>query len=460
MDSARLGPRCLFGVLVRDLILLGALLGVVPLILRAPQIGILTWIWITLMNPQQEVYGFLHGFTLNLYIAVLTAFAWIASKERKVMPLNPVALALVMFAVWMSLTTYNALTPIGSYDLWDRTIKTFILGFAILTISTNKARIQAVVWMMVLSLGYYGVKGGGFTLLTGGRNHVFGPDNSMISDNNNLGLALVMILPFINYLRITAERFWVRMGLLAMLGLTLLGVIGTYSRGALFALGVSGVAYAVKSRSGIIPLILGGLLIVTLPSVVPSNWFARMSTIQSASQDQSFQERLAAWTTSLNVAKDRPTGGGFNAIQQTWVAERYASPGSLKIGRAAHSIYFEVLGDHGFFGLGLYLLILVAAWYNTSATIAAARDRPEMEWAVKLARTMQVSMIGYLVGGALLSMAYYDGFIILLALTGALLLFVKKPLSADASARPLPIWRRPVEQGMPALPGAADLRLR
>jgi len=274
-----------------------------------------------------------------------------------------------------------------------------------------------------------------------------------------------MVLPLMNYLRITTQRYWVRLGLLAVMGLTLVGIIGTYSRGAFFALGVTGLAYAVRSRAGIIPLVLGGLLLVSLPSLVPSSWFERMSTIQHANQDQSFQEREAAWTTSLNVAKARLTGGGFNSIQQDWVTDTYSSPGSLRIGRAAHSIYFEVMGDHGFFGLFLYALILIAGWYNTTATLIAIRNRPEMQWAALLARTMQVSMIGYLVGGAALSMAYYDGFLIMLALTGALLLYVRKPVAAEnAQIDTLPAWRRSWKRDVPALanaPGrAGDLRLQ
>src|SRR5579872_4773910 len=193
---------------LRDLILLGALLSVFPLILRAPQIGILTWIWVTLMTPQREVYGFLGNFELNFYIAVLTALAWMVSKERKIVPLNPVTGLLIVFGIWVSITTYFALQYSFSYVQWDRAIKTLILALAIVTITSTKARIQAVVWVTVLSLGYFGVKGGGFVLLTGGRNHVFGPDNSMIADNNALGLALVMILPFMNYLRVTTQTAW------------------------------------------------------------------------------------------------------------------------------------------------------------------------------------------------------------------------------------------------------------
>ena len=145
----------------------------------------------------------------------------------------------------------------------------------------------------------------------------------MIADNNALGLALVMVLPLINYLRVTTQTAWVRTGLLAAMGLTIVAIIGTYSRGALFALGIAGAVYAIKSRSGVIPLVLGGLVVLALPSLVPSDWFSRMSTINSYNSDSSFEGRVTAWRTSFNIAKERITGGGFSSVNLDWVAHAY-----------------------------------------------------------------------------------------------------------------------------------------
>ena len=437
------------------MILLGALLSVFPLILRAPQVGILAWILVTLMNPQREVFGFLSTVQLNLIIALVTLFAWIFSKERKVATLNPLTMAILLFGVWVSVTTYLALDPNFSYPLWIRLLKTLVLAIAIITIITTKARIQAVVWMIVLSLGYFGVKGGGFVLLTAGRYHVYGPEDSMIRDNNSLGLALVMLLPLINYLRLTTRSRLVSLCGLAIMGFTIIAIIGTYSRGALVALGAAGLAYVAKSRSSLVPLVLGAMVLTALPSLVPSDWFERMATIKTANQDESFDERLQAWKSSMNIAEARPiTGGGFSAIERTSIVQQFHSPGSLDIGRASHSIYFQVLSDHGFVGLVLYLFVIAAAWLNTSVALKLTADRPDLEWANRLTRMIQISMISYLVGGAALSMAYYDGFLIILFLTAALVSVAQ--LARNDSKTFIPRWKMaapPMQEPQISLPG-------
>lgn len=427
---------------MRDLILLAALLGVIPLILRAPVAGLLVWIWITLMNPQREVFGMLRGFELNFYVAALTALSWAASKERKIVPPNLLTVAFVLFAAWTCVTTYTALYRPYSYWIWDRTIKSIVLALAVMTLANSRTRIQAVIWMMVVSIGYYAVKGGGFVLLTGGRSHVYGPDNTMISDNNALGLALIVLLPLMNYLRATSRMAVTRLAMAGVIGCTFLAIFGTYSRGALVALAAAAAAYAVRSRSGVLLVVLAAILVGFVPSFLPANWTQRMSTIQAYDQDESFNGRIAAWKTSYNIAAARPlVGGGFSSVDVTPVVQQYSSPGSLTSGKAAHSIFFQVLGDHGFVGLGLYLLILIATWFNTATVLNAGRGRPDLAWASQLARMMQVSLIAFLVGGAALSMAYYDGILVLFALTAALAQVVRKP-AAQAAEDATPGWKQ------------------
>ena len=75
----------------------------------------------------------------------------------------------------------------------------------------------------------------------------------------------------------------------------------------------------------------------------------------------------------------------------------------------AHSIYFQMLGEHGFVGLGLFLALGVVTWFSAARLARQTRDDPEFgSWMPLLMRMVQVSLVGYGVGGAFLSLAYLD----------------------------------------------------
>ena len=116
--------------------------------------------------------------------------------------------------------------------------------------------------------------------------------------------------------------------------------------------------------------------------------------------------RINAWTTALNVAEDRPlVGAGFNGHYANEYV-RYAV--DLADIRPAHSIYFQMLGEHGYVGLALFLLLWILVWRDASWIVRQSGSQKELQWASDLARMIQVSLVGYFVGGAFLSLAYYD----------------------------------------------------
>lgn len=431
---------------VRDLILLAAVLCMFGLTLRSPIVGLMGWIWISLMLPQQQTYSFMNGLGLNFYIAALTLVSWAAWKERRAPPPNPFILALVLFGIWCSVTTYVALDQDQAMVLWDRWMKSIVLALAVYTMTDTRARIQAVLWTVVLSLGYYAVKGGLFTLLSGGHDNVFGPENTMIGDNNHLGLVMVCLLPLMNYLRITTRPTLTRLATTGMIACTFVAIIGTYSRGALLSLGAAMATYALRSRSGMLLVLLAGVLASSASAVLPEKWMARMSTIQTANSDASFTGRVAAWKTSYAIANARPlTGAGFSAVNQTAIVQQFPTPGGLTSGRAAHSIYFQVLGDHGFVGLALYLSVIATAFLNTFIVLYGTAGRTDLAWARQLARMLQVSLVAFLVGGAALSLAYYDGILVLLTLGACLVRLARQPVAETADVPATARWKQAPE---------------
>ena len=360
---------------------------------------------------------------------------WVLSRERKTLPVDGFVLFLALFTIWCCVCTYTALDRPYSFPLWTRTKKTMVLVLAVAALARSPARIHAVLWMVVASFGFYAVKGGAFVMFTGGRNHVFGPADTMIADNNQLGLAFVVLLPLAGYLSSVSRHAVARISALATIPLSVVAALGTYSRGALLALLAVACFHALRSRTGMILLAVGAVLAAGVPAIAPAGWLERMASIGHYHEDASFQGRVAAWRTSANIAIARPlVGGGFAAVERDEIVKLFKSPGSLDHGRAAHSIYFEVLGDTGFVGLALYLAVLGSPALNTVVVLIIARSQPELDWARKLARALQAALVAILVGGSALSMAYYDGFLVILALSSCLLSVVLERRDVSAAS--------------------------
>jgi len=171
-----------------------------------------------------------------------------------------------------------------------------------------------------------------------------------------------------------------------------------------------------------------------------------MGTIQNYDELQSVQGRFNAWWMCWNLAKDRfPIGGGF-AIYEPDVFARYA-PDPLDL-HAAHSIYFQVLGEHGFMGLALFLMIFGATYWNARWVVRHSAGRPELRWANDLARMIQVALVAYAVGGAFLSLSYFDLPYYMAIAASAARVVVGRQLAGDApaSTRP-PVASGPVPRG-------------
>ncbi|MBC7905695.1 MAG: putative O-glycosylation ligase, exosortase A system-associated [Rhodospirillaceae bacterium] len=403
---------------MRDIILVLGLLSLVPLVLRFPFAGVLAWEWLSLMNPHREVYGFALGQPFNSAIAVLTLAAWVFSKERKAWPDDRLSWVLVALGVWMSFNSLFAVEPDWSWPLWERTIKILVFVMLLAAMAVTKARLHATIWVMVISLGYFGVKGGVFTILTAGNNKVLGPENTIIADNNHLALAIVMLLPLVNYLRLHTANRLIRLGLGAAMALQVLTVLGSYSRGGMVALAVTAGYFWLRSKRKVSLALAGAVVFAISLSIMPPAFFERMDTIQDAAQDESFRGRLVSWQVCVLYARDHfPFGAGFSGTERTAVYNSYFPD---EFTHAAHSIYFQVLGEHGVPGLLLYMAAIGLGFLNCRAVMRQTRDRPGYSWAYDLANMSGVSLLAFCTGGAALSMAYYDGFLMLLVLMAVL----------------------------------------
>jgi probable O-glycosylation ligase (exosortase A-associated) len=172
-------------------------------------------------------------------------------------------------------------------------------------------------------------------------------------------------------------------------------------------------------------LLAAGLLAIVAIAVfafLPQKWNDRMATIQTYDSDQSFQSRTEAWKAALRIGLDRPlVGAGYRATEEPWIYTRYnPEDKSTKRGRAIHSAYFQVLADHGFVGLSLFALVLLLAIRDCRWVAKKCSEINDLQWLAYLSKMLGIGFIGYAVGAAALSVAYYDVFLVLIMVSSLL----------------------------------------
>jgi putative inorganic carbon (HCO3(-)) transporter len=356
------------------------------------------------MSPHRLSWSFAYELPYALIAAVVAIPLAFTAKEKR-SPFSVSTFLLSCLVLWMAITTMAAIFPEDAWIEYKRFLKVVLMTLVSGMLLVDKKNIDKLLAVIVGSLGFYGLKGGLFTILTGGSFRVWGPPGSFVEGNNELALALLMIIPLMNYFRIHASRQWIKYALIASMVLSGVAAIGSQSRGALLAAGAMLVWLWSKSKNKALTAIGAGIVVAGVLAMMPDSWFHRMETIENYQADASAMGRINAWWVAWNIAKDRLTAGGFNHWSPLTFSLYAPNPDDV---HDVHSIYFELIGEHGFIGFGIYMLIWLTVALDTFWIIRNTKNSESLHWAGDLARMSQVAFIAYATGGAFLGLAYFD----------------------------------------------------
>lgn len=430
---------------MRDVAITLVIFGLLPLIIWRPYIGILVWSWLGYMNPHRLAWGFATTLPFAMIIAVTTLVSILVSKEKHRLPWSRETIVLAVLIAWMFMTTVFSLYPWLAWEQWDKVWRIMLMTYVTLMLINDEHRIKLLVFVIALSIGFYGFKGGIFVLQTGGNHAVMGPSRTFIGDRNSIGLAMIMIVPLLNYMRMQMDAKWIRVLLLVGIGLVLIAIVGTHSRGALVGIVAMLFFFLLKSRQKVGAVLAIIPLTLVLYYVMPDHWFDRMETIETWEEDGSASERVRAWNNAIDLANTRLIGGGMRALVH-WG------------GRDSHSIYFGMLGEHGWVGLGLFLLLLFFTWRSGSWIIAQTKRHKDLYWARDLAAMIQVSLVGYMTAGAFLGLQYFDLFYHLVVIIVMTKIVVQERLASIEPSKPAPMKPAVRSTGAAAKPVAGTRR--
>jgi len=451
---------------MRDLGLAGFLGALLVLGIRRPFLFILGYIYIDVVSPQHVSYFLLSSLPVSLLMFVLAIVGWVITDKKDDVRIAPRQILMALLLIYCGLTTfYVAEFQTEAFEKWDWVWKAMVFAiFLPLTLRT-KLRIETVLLFMLLSIAAI-IIGAGLKTVLGGSGYgsfaMMVDSNSGLYEDSTLAMVAVMVIPiilyFVKYGTVFRPDWRVSVFCYAFIFACLMTPIGTQARTGLVCIGVLGILMLRDSkRRGlfIAGAAIGGLLALPL---VPSSFAERMGTIRTYQADESAGTRLAVWRWTADYVQEHPLGGGFEAYRGNsfsyFTNEASESGGSTTIsrsfvndrGRAYHSAYFEMLGEQGWIGLGLWLLIqgigiLRMEWLRRR--YRGEQAPPGYEWVSPLATALQHAQLIYLVGALFVGIAFQPFVLMLLSVQIGLDTYLTRVRKRDGFTPPKEVAEEP-----------------
>jgi len=412
---------------VRDLVFVAFLLAFFGMGFRKPFIFVLVYAYIDIVSPQRLTYLLLNSVPISLIAVGLSVLGWLAMDDKKDVRVAPRQLMIVALLGYCFYTTLNADFKVEALDKWDWVWKALAFAaFLPLTLRT-KLRIESLLLFMILSASSIIIVGGIKTLGSGGG---YGELNLMVANNSGLyegstistvAIAIIpLIVWFMRFGTIFPPDWKVKCFCLALIFACLLIPVGTSTRTGLLCIGLVALLMIRDAKRKVLYLTALGCLGLAAVPFLPSSFTERMGTIKTYKADASASTRLAVWQWTMDYAKAHPMGGGFEAYRQNKIRyEKVAVEGegagqqkidrSLEVdsARAYHSAYFEMLGEQGYPGLALWLLINILGIFRMEVLRQRYRKpEPGQEWVAPLASALQTAHIVYMLGATFIAIAF------------------------------------------------------
>jgi len=431
---------------MRDLLLLVFILASVPISFFQPFYGVLVWTWIAYFNPHRYTFTYMYNFPVAAVIAAPTLFGILFTRKINRNLVTRETVLLVILWAWFIITYVNAThVPLfqghilDAHDELIRVSKILLMTVVMLLLVTTREKLKYVFLVTALSFTPLVLKGAILGLIARGEDRVWGPPDSFLADNNGFALAVNMSLPILFYLGRVEENRILRRILNVGFACGVLTVILTYSRGGLLGLIAILLVIAFKSRYRVLSAFLLVIMAFLTLTFAPQQWMERMGTLTGGTEkiDDSARQRLVSWGTTWNFVMDYPAmGGSFRSLPNVDLFQRYQSaplPGGF-LSSGPHSIYFQTLGEQGFVGLAIYLLLIGCCLATLRHLRRQARILGTASWAVTYVDILEASMIGFLVSGAFLGLADFDLFFQVIACTIVLKILWRREVAVQTAA--------------------------
>jgi probable O-glycosylation ligase (exosortase A-associated) len=407
---------------LRDLIVSLAILSLFPVCFRRPYVGLVVFSWLAYMRVQDLTWGFARSFRWSFYVAIIMFVGYLVSDRRGQRLFRPDVrnYMMIAMAVLVGLSVLTADHGGSNVDL-DFQIKRYvefckIVGIALFTtgIVRTVEHMRLLIWIIALSLGFYGVKNGIWGLVTFAQTPILRGPGGLLFDNNDFSLALAMAVPMLWNIGLSEKRVVLKRAFIAMVPLTAFTVLLTHSRGGMLSLlGALGVlVWHSKYRVRAIGLsVVVGLIGIV---VMPSDMRERFVSIANYQEDGSANARFRSWAVAIRMAVANPLlGVGLSNFRGSYL-EYQPNPTVRELAGqdiyVAHNSYLQIWAETGTPALLIYLGFIALSFLTVWRVRARARRRYAESWIINYATMFESSLVAFVIGSTFLNRAHFDLF--------------------------------------------------
>lgn len=399
-------------------------------------IGLLLYMWFAIFRPQEWLWTDVRDMRASMIIGILFVVpalltgVWPNVTHR----LSKALLAFIVMAVLAQTTAFD--TELG-WNALSQFLRLAIVALLAVTVIDTRERLLYAVLVVAASLGFHSAKSG-LAVLIGGGGQLYEGIGGAFNDNNGFAAGAAMIIPLLIACAQTTPRRWLRYGLYFSALLSVVTIMGTFSRGGIIGLAVATIAFVLlqRRRSWAVVGLAATIAIGAVALPISDAYVNRVRTISTTPQDSSALGRLHFWRVAMDMAKDRPFGVGMGNYEAAY--DRYDfSGGQFGRGRAVHSSFFQVIAETGFGGFAAYIVVLglsfATAWRIRRASFAPERSPDDQRYLFTLGNGLLVSFVAFAAAGSFVSLAFNDVTWFSVALLAALDRLTAQPAEATAS---------------------------
>src|SRR5262245_1686009 len=170
---------------MRDYALVAFVVASLPVGLFVPYYSLLVYAWISYMYPHMYTWSFGQFFPSAKLTALATVFGAIIKRDGDLRPLRrPESIAMMVLFACFTVSTFFAIQPEQAWGRWQDVSKLIIMALVSSVLLTTQQRMRFFLIVIALSLGFYGIKGGIWSILGGGEQRVGGAGTSSVAANN------------------------------------------------------------------------------------------------------------------------------------------------------------------------------------------------------------------------------------------------------------------------------------